>query len=332
MSHVSRMRPRCARTNPVHGRVVWAPVKSLWYSTMLATALLLGPATFSLPAALLCGLLTAFTLCCGHSVGLHRLLIHRSFSCPRWLEYALVFTGVLVGMGGPRKMLYMHDIRDWSQRQPRCHPFFIHSSSIMKDWLWNLHCEIRLDHPPEFQPEPRVIDSRFYSLLDRCWLLVQLPLALVLFRAGGLPWLVWGTCVRVALSLTGHWFVGYLAHNTGPQTWLVEGAAVQGHNLPGLGLITMGEGWHNNHHAFPESARLGVMNGQTDPGWWLLRTLESLGLVWNLKQPADLADRVELIPVPGTQRRNSGRRNDPGIHGRVSQQSAVASTHGGVAT
>jgi fatty-acid desaturase len=297
MSHTSRIQPHCAQTNPVHGRVVWAPVKSMWFVSILTVAIFAGPATFSWSALTVCGLLTTFTLCFGHSVGLHRLLIHRSFQCPRWLEYCMVFAGVLVEMGGPKKMLYMHDIRDWSQRQTHCHDFYIHRSSIGKDWFWNLHCELQLDHPPDFQPEVRVRESRFYQWLDRGWMLAQIPLALLLFALGGFPWVVWGICMRISLSLTGHWIVGYLAHNTGPQTWLVDGAAVQGHNLPGLGLITMGEAWHNNHHAFPESARLGISKGQNDPGWWLLALLSAIKLVWNVQQPGDLPVREELQRV-----------------------------------
>ena len=282
-------------TNPIDGKVVWSPTKSIWYTSMLLIGIVGGAMTFTWSGFLVASILTGFTLCFGHSVGLHRLLIHRSFECPKWLEYAMVYTGILVGMGGPRKMLYMHDIRDWSQRTAKCHPFFKHSSSIWKDWFWNLHCEIRLEHPPEFLPEPRVTDSRFYRLLDHSRLLAQLPLAIVLYLVGGWSWLIWGIAGRVGLSLTGHWLVGYLAHNFGSREWHIEDAAVQGYNVYGLGLITMGEAWHNNHHAFPESARLGIRTGQNDAGWWLLSVLKKLGLVWNLKLPNDLPARPELV-------------------------------------
>lgn len=234
------------------------------------------------------------TLCFGHSVGFHRLLIHRSFHCSRWMEYLLVTIGTLVGMGGPSKMLYLHDSRDWAQRHPKCHPFFIHQNGVLKDWWWNLHCEIQLTHPPEFRPESQVTGSRYYRLLDRMWMWLQLPLAVVLYSLGGWSWVVWGICIRIPVSLTGHWLVGYLAHNVGPRTWYLEGHAVQGFNVPGFGLLSMGEAWHNNHHAFPESARLGIEKGQNDPGWWFLCLFNRLGFVWNLNQPKDLPHRPEL--------------------------------------
>ncbi|WP_225139825.1 MULTISPECIES: hypothetical protein [unclassified Bradyrhizobium] len=47
----------------------------------------------------------------------------------------------------------------------------------------------------------------------------------------------------------------------------------------------MGENWHNNHHAYPGSAKLGLLPGQVDPGWWLIRSLEAIGLVWNVRTP-----------------------------------------------
>ena len=101
----------------------------------------------------------------------------------------------------------------------------------------------------------------------------QIPWAILFFALGGVPWLVWGIALRVAACVTGHWLVGYFAHNRGPRSWHVEGAGVQGYNVPYCGLITMGEAWHNNHHAFPGSARLGLRDGEIDPGWWVLCAL-----------------------------------------------------------
>ncbi|MDP6447935.1 MAG: acyl-CoA desaturase [Pirellulaceae bacterium] len=292
MPRPQRMRSHGA--NAVDGTVVWSPVRSLWFSAMAATALVGGALTFSWQAAFVSALLTIGTLCFGHSVGLHRLLIHRSFTCPLWLEYCMVYAGVLVGMGGPRRVIFMHEIRDWSQNQPQCHPFYIHKSGIFRDGLWNLHCECRLQSGPEFAPEERVTHSEFYRLLDRYWMAAQLPVAGLLFLAGGWPWVVWGICVRVTVSLVGHWMVGYFAHNRGELKWTIDGASVQGRNIPWLALLTMGESWHNNHHAFPDSARLGVEDGQLDPGWWLLATLKRLRMVEQITLPADLTNRGEL--------------------------------------
>ena len=123
----------------------------------------------------------------------------------------------------------------------------------------------------------------------------QLPWALLFFMLGGLPWVVWGIAVRVAASVMGHWLIGYFAHNQGPRFWHIDGAGVQGYNVPYCGLITMGEAWHNNHHAFPGSARLGLQKGEIDPGWWVLRMLERSGLVWGVKTPAMLPHRLNLV-------------------------------------
>ena len=103
--------------------------------------------------------------------------------------------------------------------------------------------------------------------------------------------------MRVAVSVTGHWLIGYFAHNSGHRSWHVHGAAVQGYNVRFCGLITMGECWHNNHHAFPGSAKLGLEQGQVDPGWWVLWGLNRCGLVWNLRLPQHLPERLELKPV-----------------------------------
>jgi fatty-acid desaturase len=75
--------------DPMHGSVHWAPAKSLWIGSMSVAALFLGPVYFTWDALLLFILTSGITLCAGHSVGMHRRLIHNSFACPPWLEYAM---------------------------------------------------------------------------------------------------------------------------------------------------------------------------------------------------------------------------------------------------
>lgn len=279
--------------DPNAGRVRWDPVHSLWNGFMLLAAVALGPVMFTWSAFVVFILLTGATLLLGHSVGFHRRLIHRSFECPRWLERLLVWIGTLVGMSGPLWMIRTHDLRDWAQRQAYCHDYLAHRRSMLTDAWWQLHCRLELDHPPSFDLEEAGRDP-FYRFLEWSWMAQQVPLALALFALGGWSWVVWGVCVRIAVSVTGHWFVGHLAHRVGPQSWHVDGAGVQAHDVPWAAIPTMGEAWHNNHHAFPGSARIGLYPGQHDWGFLFIRGLERLGFAWNIVLPTDLPQRHEL--------------------------------------
>jgi fatty-acid desaturase len=128
-------------------------------------------------------------------------------------------------------------------------------------------------------------------------MLQQIPLGLILYAVGGVPWLIWGVSARVATGVSMHWFVGYICHTHGPQSWLVNGGAVQAHNVPWAATPSMGESWHNNHHAFPASARHGLYRGQIDIGLQFIRSLERLGLAWNIQTPDTLPRREGLIAV-----------------------------------
>ncbi len=279
------------------GKVVWSPAKSLWTLLMTLTGVVGGALTFSWDVLLLFTITSAITLCAGHSIGMHRLLIHKSFFCSKWLEYCLIYLGTLVGMAGPFGMIYAHDIRDWAQRQKTCHDLYAHRRSFFVDAFWQMHCVVQLSNPPHFVIEKHIAKDRFYRFLERTWMLQQLPWALLFWSIGGVSWVIWGISLRIAVSLTGHWLIGHFAHRVGHQGWRVNGVAVQGYNIPYCGLITFGECWHGNHHAFPDSAKLGVETGQTDPGWLLLLILEKLNLVWNLKRPDDLIPREGLERV-----------------------------------
>lgn len=278
----------------VSGTVNLDPAKLTWVGAMLLLGTVGSAMTVTASAVGLFLVTTALTLCFGHSLGMHRLFIHRSYRAPKLLQYFLVHLGVLVGLAGPMGMLRTHDLRDWAQRQVRCHSYFAHGERWYLDLYWQLLCSIRLDHAPTINIEPTVAQDRVYRFMETTWMLQQLPWAAIFYAIGGWSWVCWGIGSRVSVSILGHWFIGYFAHNNGGKDWHVNGAAVQGHNVPFAALLTMGESWHNNHHAFPGSARLGLERGQWDPGWWALKLLERLGLVRDFVLPADLPERTEL--------------------------------------
>ena len=228
--------------------------------------LAVGTLHFSLSAVLVFIVLSGIALCLGHSLGMHRKLIHGAFDTPKWLERCLVYLGTLVGLGGPFTMMYAHDIRDWAQRKPACHDFLSHGQSIWIDYWWQLHCKLYLSHKPDFRYPETLTGDRFYRWLQATSMLQQIPVGVILFAAGG-----WG--------------------------WHLEGVSTQGYNLPNLGLITFGECWHNNHHAFPGSAKLGLRPSQFDPGWIVVRLLHQLGLASNIQTPDTLPARANLIPI-----------------------------------
>lgn len=279
------------------GAVHYSPVKSLWFLGMAGTAVVGGLLTFNWAAFALFLTATATVLLFGHSLGSHRKLIHNSYRCPKWLEYLLVYLGVLVGLAGPLGLLRQHELRDYAQRLEDCHDYLKHGRSFWMDAWWQLNCELRLANPPEVQVERDIAEDVFYRFLERTWMAQQLPLAILFYLWGGWAFVVWGVCARVTAGVFGHWLIGYFAHNHGNMNFHVHGAAVQGKNISFTSLLTMGEGWHNNHHAFPGSARLGLFPGEWDPGWWALLILRRAGLVGDLRLPADLPDRPELAEI-----------------------------------
>jgi stearoyl-CoA desaturase (delta-9 desaturase) len=280
--------------NALDGKVVYAPVKSLFLLSMYAATIYGLIHYLRWDTVLLFAIKTMAVLLLGHSVGMHRRLIHNSFACPLWLERLLVYFGTLTGLGGPFAMIRTHDFRDWAQRQTRCHDYFAHRQPMLIDALWQMHSDIRLEKPPHLTIEPEVINDPFYRFMDRHWIAVHLPWIIAFYLMGGWAWVIWGVCAQIATTVTGHWLIGYFAHQAHEDDWQVKGAGVQGRNVHLTGLITMGEGWHNNHHAFPGSARIGLYKGQSDPGYRFIKALEALGLAWNIRLANDLPHRPQL--------------------------------------
>lgn len=283
--------------NPTAGEVRTDPVKVAWVGSMLTLGTVGSALTLTPGAVGIFVFSAAVTLCLGHSLGMHRRFIHRSYKCPRWMEYLFVHFGVLVGLAGPLGMLKTHDTRDWAQRQPECHDYFSHRQVWYRDLWWQIFCSIHLEHPPKINIEDDIREDRMFRWMERTWMLQQLPWAVLFFWLGGWSWVFWGICTRTSVSILGHWLIGYFAHNMGERNWHVSGAAVQGYNVRWCALLTMGESWHNNHHAYPGSARLGLEEGQWDPGWWVLQVLAKFGWVSNVITREALHYRSDLIPV-----------------------------------
>ena len=284
-------------SKPVSGMIQYDYPKMAWNLSFIVLAFIFAPITFNLDAFLLFLFTTYFTLLVGHSVGMHRMMIHRTFKTNILIKRVLIYIGVLVGMSGPFGIIRIHDIRDWAQRKAVCHDFFSHKRSFFKDLWWQLTCKFDFDEPPKIKIEPLFKNDKFLIFCEKTWRLHQLILAIIFYYIGGWSFVVWGVLVRVSLSIVGHWTITYFCHNPGPGRWNVKNAAVQASNIKGLGLITYGECWHNNHHAFPESAKIGLEKGQWDPAWWFIKALSKLNLIYDVKLPRKEGKRNDLVDV-----------------------------------
>ena len=107
-----------SETNAFEAKVIWSPPKSIWVMMMYLFGIYGVLFLSSIENFLVFLVSSAITLCLGHSLGMHRRLIHQSYECPKWLEYLFVHFGVIVGLAGPFGMVRIHDTRDWAQRQP----------------------------------------------------------------------------------------------------------------------------------------------------------------------------------------------------------------------
>jgi stearoyl-CoA desaturase (delta-9 desaturase) len=220
----------------------------------------------------------------GHSVGLHRGVIHRTYEAHPVTRGALAYLFVLTGLGGPLAWARLHAVRDYWQNRADCPRYFAYQHSLARDFVWNLHMRfVPNDDRAAARLPAGVLEDPWLRFLERTWPLHVLGLAAVVWATLGVDAVLVCVCARTAAGILGHWFIGYAAHAWGERRFVVPGATESGTNVWVLGVISFGEGFHNNHHAFPRSARMGLARGEVDVGFWVLRVLSSLGLVWELR-------------------------------------------------
>ena len=286
------------------GEIRYSPAKSLWFLAW-AAAWGIGALFATTPSAVaVWAVSTAVCLCLGHSVGLHRGVIHRAFRMHRPTERFLVWLAVLCGMDGPLSLYTMHELRDGWQNRRACPAYYSYDHGVWTDFCWYVHMSHHPVTPAAWQPDvpADVLNDRFYRWLQRWWRWQQLPVAAVLFAIGGWSWLVWGVAGRITTAIIGHWLVNYFAHTHGELAYALSGGE-EGRNNRWFGFVSMGEGWHNNHHTFPRSARIGIEPAQWDPGWWAIVALARLGLAWDILEANEQTRRACAVPMASLQSR-----------------------------
>ncbi|KAL4559923.1 hypothetical protein LXL04_032069 [Taraxacum kok-saghyz] len=261
----------------------------VWISAIHILALF-GPFTFSWDV--FCFGLLMYVLCgnFGVSISYHRHLAHRSFKLPKWLEYTFAYLGVLACQRDPIFWVSIH----------RHHHQYVDSEKDTHSptfGFWFSHMGWLFDNGyivEKYKERNNVEDLKsqvFYTFIKRTYIMHVVTWAALVYYFGGFRYLVWGVGVAVAWGYHMTFLVNSACHIWGNQTWNTGDLSK---NNWWIALITFGEGWHNNHHAFEYSARHGIEWWQFDIGWYTIRFLETIGLATNVKLPSE-AHKVKKL-------------------------------------
>jgi len=217
----------------------------------------------------------------GIGMGYHRLLTHRGYHVPKAVEYFLVTCGALAFEGGPIQWVTTHRIhhahtdRTGDPHTPRDGRWWAHIGWILFGTA-QIHERSTLEHYV-----PDLLKDRYYRWLNTYYWVPSIFLGIMLFAFGGLGVLLWGIFLRVTLAYHATWLVNSATHLWG-RTRFETGD--DSRNSWWVALLTFGEGWHNNHHAYPTSARHGLRWYEIDMNWLGIRTLQLLGLARAIKR------------------------------------------------
>ncbi|NEO28006.1 MAG: acyl-CoA desaturase [Kamptonema sp. SIO4C4] len=223
----------------------------------------------------------------GICLGYHRLLTHRSLQVPKWLEYILAISGALALQGGPIFWVSGHRLHHAHTEDNDLDPYSAQRGFWWSHMFWLFYkreqffnYEMYKKYAPDLDREP------FYRWLNRYYLLLQLPLGVLLYFLGGWPFVIYGLFVRAVLLWHSTWLINSATHLSGYRTFESEDNSG---NLWWAALLTYGEGWHNNHHAYPKVAKAGWTWWEIDPTWWAIQVLQWFGLAKKVILPPQQA-------------------------------------------
>ncbi len=279
--------------HPINGKSLFPRKEQRRWGTMAfmfgihaLTIYALFPRFWSWQALLVLLTLYWVTACLGVTLGYHRLLSHRSFQVPIWLERFFATCGALSCQHGPIDWVGLHRHHHTFSDTEADH----HNSN--KGFWWS-HMGWMFEPIPAMKTVPRftadLMKDPYYRWLNKNFLLLQIPLGIILFwignhqNVGGWSLVLWGIPMRLVLVYHVTWLVNSATHCWGN---IAFDSGDCSRNNPWVAALTFGEGWHNNHHAYPNSARQGLFPGQIDLTWEHIRLLRAFGLAKKIRLPA----------------------------------------------
>lgn len=216
----------------------------------------------------------------GIGMGYHRLLTHRGYKTPKWLEYVLTVCGTLAFEGGPIAWVATHRVhhqntdKDGDPHSPRDGGFWAHMGWIITGRAMHQNRSELLPYVPDLRKD------KFHLWISKWHMVPTVVVAVAFYAIGGWPWFFWGVLVRTVLSLHFTWLVNSATHMWGTQRFDTGDTSM---NSFWVAMLTFGEGWHNNHHAQPQSARHGFTWYELDLNWYGIWALRTVGLAWDVK-------------------------------------------------
>jgi len=276
-SHSKRYPPRLHKT--------WGTIVFM-VTIHILSLIAIQPKFWSLPAVTSILFFYWVTACLGVTLGYHRLLSHRSCVVPRWLERFFATCGAISCQHGPI---------DWVGLHRHHHSFsdteVDHHNS--KKGFWWSHMGWMFKDVEALKAVPKLsadlIKDPYYRFLNKYFLLLQIPFGLSLYAigqklgVGGWALVLWGIPLRLVVVYHITWLVNSATHCWGKAPYESGDSSK---NNAWVAALTFGEGWHNNHHAYPISAKLGLFKGQIDITWELIKILAKFGLAKKVKLPS----------------------------------------------
>jgi stearoyl-CoA desaturase (delta-9 desaturase) len=244
---------------------------------------------FSWPAFWMAVFLNWVALSLGIGMAYHRLLTHRSYQVPKLIEYFLTICATLALEGGPifwvgtHRIHHQYSDKEGDPHSPRHGAWWAHMLWMVFGQGYHNQTALMGKYAPDLKRD------KFHSWLNSWhWIpLTVLGVALLVF--GGLPMVLWGIFLRVTVGHHVTWMVNSITHMWGARRFATRDDST---NNLWVALLTFGEGWHNNHHAHPTSARHGLAWYELDVTWLEIRLLQALGIAKQVK----IAAVDEAIP------------------------------------
>lgn len=241
------------------------------------------PGAFQWSALVVAAVIAYLTGALGVTLCYHRTLTHRGLRLRKPLEYILAVFGALALQGDPIRWVATHR-KHHANADTAGDPHGMDRGFRWAHIRWIYQRNEAIPTPEEIQRfAPDLVADPFYRFLEKSHLMMQIALGIALFAIGGWTWVVWGIFVRLVLGYHTTWLVNSAAHSLGYRNYGTKDLST---NCWWVALLSWGEGWHNNHHAFPYSARHGLRWFEFDPTWLSVRFLAAVRLADRIKIPS----------------------------------------------